>query len=438
IHAGDAYSPSILASFDKGAHMVELLNMVKPDVFTPGNHEFDFGPDVFRKRIAESAFPCLSANLSEKNGKPVEGVRATQMFSVGPFRVGVVGATTEETVHLSSPGDELVLRPAVASVRAQAKRLRAAGADIVVAVTHVGFDDDLALVRSRAVDVVLSGHDHNLITIWDRKVLLVESASQGDFITPIDLMVTRRVRQGRKTVSFVPNVRPIDSATVKPEPLVDARVKALEAELDKNLDVAIGTTATAFDTVRATLRGRENAFANMMCDAMREATGAALCLINAGGIRAARRYRVGETLTRKMIFAELPFGNRTVVVKLSGADLKAALEHGFHGPQVGQGHGRFPQIGGFRVVVDRNRADGKRVVAVTLDDGTPLDPKAMYEVAISRFMARGGDGYAMFKRAPRIIDELAARYSAGQIIRYVRKRKRVSPRIEGRIRFTGS
>src|SRR5690606_1342452 len=56
VHAGDMFSPSLMSGFDQGAHTVELLNIVPPDVFVPGNHEFDFGPDVYAKRRAESRF----------------------------------------------------------------------------------------------------------------------------------------------------------------------------------------------------------------------------------------------------------------------------------------------------------------------------------------------------------------------------------------------
>ena len=48
-HAGDTFSPSLMSGFDQGAHIVELTNLIKPDVFVPGNHEFDFGKDNYMK-----------------------------------------------------------------------------------------------------------------------------------------------------------------------------------------------------------------------------------------------------------------------------------------------------------------------------------------------------------------------------------------------------
>src|SRR5215211_4985449 len=74
-HAGDTLSPSLMSSFDKGEHIIKLTNMVAPDVFVPGNHEYDFGKDMFLKRMAESTFPLFAANLRGPDGSPVAGFR---------------------------------------------------------------------------------------------------------------------------------------------------------------------------------------------------------------------------------------------------------------------------------------------------------------------------------------------------------------------------
>jgi Calcineurin-like phosphoesterase len=73
-HAGDAFSPSLLSGFDQGAHIVELTNLIRPDVFVPGNHEFDFGVDVFRQRMREANFPFFAANIRQQDGSPFPGI----------------------------------------------------------------------------------------------------------------------------------------------------------------------------------------------------------------------------------------------------------------------------------------------------------------------------------------------------------------------------
>src|ERR1051326_5730529 len=80
-HGGDTLSPSLMSGIDQGAHIVALTNALKPDIFVPGNHEFDFGKAVFRKRMAEAKFPVFAANLTEAGGRPLAGIQARDILS---------------------------------------------------------------------------------------------------------------------------------------------------------------------------------------------------------------------------------------------------------------------------------------------------------------------------------------------------------------------
>src|SRR5690242_19734740 len=70
-HAGDMISPSLLSGLDHGEHTIMLTNLMPPDALAPGNHEYDFGPDVFKKTMALAKYPLLAANLRDADGKPV-------------------------------------------------------------------------------------------------------------------------------------------------------------------------------------------------------------------------------------------------------------------------------------------------------------------------------------------------------------------------------
>lgn len=428
VHAGDAYSPSLLSGIDKGAHIVELLNRIEPDVFTPGNHEFDFGPEIFRQRVKQSKFDVVAANIHEKDGSLVGGLMPTKIVEIGGFKFGFVGVCTESTVSISSPGD-IGFTPAVQTARDFAAKLRAAGAELVVAVTHIGFREDMELVRTGAADIVLSGHDHNLVTYWDGKVVLVESASQADFVTPIDLLIEKTVADGKARIAFVPNFRPIDTLTVAPDPEIAELIKGYQAQVDKELNVPIGTTETALDTRRGALRSEENAFGNLVCDAMLAATGAMVCITNSGGIRGNRDYPAGTTLTRKTILEELPFGNKTVVIELSGKTLRAALEKGL------ASGGAFPQLGGMTVTADLAQPAGSRILSVNVS-AKPLDDAASYTLATNNYLAKGGDGYVMLQEGKTLTDELAGHYVAGQVMSYIEGKGTVAPKVEGRLMLT--
>lgn len=429
VHAGDAISPSLLSGFDKGAHMIDLLNRLPMDLFTPGNHEFDFGKEIAAQRFTDARFPVVSANIVEPGGGRFAGLPASRIVEVGGFKLGFFGMTTPQTSEISSPGD-LVFRPPLEVAAEMAKQLRAEGADLVVALTHTGFEEDLALYRQAAVDLILTGHDHDLRIMYNGRVAMVESGSQGEVVTAIELTLDR-VKEGDRTrVVWTPSFRTLDTAAYAPDPEMKAITDGLEAKLAKELDVVIGRTATALDSRRVIVRGEEAAIANMIADAMRLAVDAELAITNGGGIRGDKQYAAGQALTRRDVLTELPFGNKTVKLALKGGEIVEALENGFS--QVEQGAGRFPQVSGMRVTVDLARPAGQRVIEVTVG-GAPLDRDRVYTVATNDFLARGGDGYAVFARAKPLIDPAAALLMASQVIDYVATRGEVAPSVEGRI-----
>ncbi len=134
-HAGDTLSPSLLSGFDQGAHIVELTNLIRPDVFVPGNHEFDFGVDVFRQRMSEANFPFFAANLRQQDGSPFPGIKDTAVFSLGPVTVAIVGLALATTPTMSQSGT-LAFAPELATLRSEVGALKQQGADFIVAIAH--------------------------------------------------------------------------------------------------------------------------------------------------------------------------------------------------------------------------------------------------------------------------------------------------------------
>jgi 5'-nucleotidase / UDP-sugar diphosphatase len=173
-HGGDTLSPSLMSGIDQGAHIVTLTNMLKPDIFVPGNHEFDFGTATFLKRMAEARFPLFAANLRTANGQPLPGFKDRQIVTVDGLRIGLTGAAHDDTPRMSSP-DGLKFAPTVATVKAQAEALQGEGADFIVAVIHADRKQGTELVESHTVDLVLTGHNHDLFIQFDGRHAMVES-----------------------------------------------------------------------------------------------------------------------------------------------------------------------------------------------------------------------------------------------------------------------
>src|SRR6185436_2103462 len=91
-HGGDTLSPSLMSGFDNGAHIITLTNVLRPDIFVPGNHEFDFGKAIFLKRMAEANFPLFAANMRGPDDQPVPGFKDRAIVTVDGVRIGLTGA----------------------------------------------------------------------------------------------------------------------------------------------------------------------------------------------------------------------------------------------------------------------------------------------------------------------------------------------------------
>ncbi len=172
-HAGDTLSPSLMSGLDRGAHIITLTNMIRPDIFAPGNHEFDFGKEIFFQRMAEAKFPLYAANLRAADGKPLPNFQDRSIVTFDGVRIGLTGTTFDGTPRMSSPGD-LQFLPTVSGTVDQAELLRKEGADFIVAVTHAERKQDYEMFATHTIDLILTGHDHDLFINYDERDAMVE------------------------------------------------------------------------------------------------------------------------------------------------------------------------------------------------------------------------------------------------------------------------
>jgi 2',3'-cyclic-nucleotide 2'-phosphodiesterase (5'-nucleotidase family) len=202
--------------------------------------------------------------------------------------------------------------------------------------------------------------------------------------------------------------------------------------LSKELDVAIATTAVQLDSRTATMRTGEAAIGNLFADAIRATTGADVTLTNGGGIRGEKVYPPGSSITRRDVLAEFPFGNHVAVLQIDGKALRAALENGIsRKPEMA---GRFPQISGMNFEADLSKPVGQRVISVRVGK-EPLDDGKTYKLATNDFLARGSDGYTMFRDAKRLVPDGDGPLMANDVMVYLKKIRTVKTGVEGRIVF---
>jgi 5'-nucleotidase/UDP-sugar diphosphatase len=431
---GDMLSPSILSGFDKGQNTIDLTNLEPFDLAVPGNHEFDFGPENFFEKVAASKYPWAAINITQADGSPLPGVGGVMVKEVAGLKIALIPVAQDTSPTVASTGD-LIFGPTVDMGVDAARQAREDGADLVVGVVQTDRSNDDQLIASGAFDVILSGDDHSYGTFYDGRTAYVETSIDGKYLSPVDLMVEVTETDGKRTVSWTPMFRFIDTATVEPDPESQAMVDMLKTQLDESLNVEIGTTENILDSRRNVIRGEESAMGNLIADAIRDAVGADIGLANGGGIRGDTTYEAGQTLTRRDILTELPFGNVTVLTELPGSQVLAALENGVS--QYEKGAGRFVQLSGASIVFDPSAPAGSRITEA-LVGGAPLDIDKVYKVAANDYILGGGDGFEALGGGKVLINGGNGNLMANDVINYVVKMGGVTSKVEGRVRKLGN
>jgi 2',3'-cyclic-nucleotide 2'-phosphodiesterase (5'-nucleotidase family) len=211
---------------------------------------------------------------------------------------------------------------------------------------------------------------------------------------------------------------------VEPDPIIELVVERLNRANEKITSQVVGSTKVELIGERGQVRTGETNLGNLITDAMKWKLDADAAITNGGGIRAS--IDSGE-ITQGEVITVLPFGNTAMAIELSGADLKAALEHGVS--QYPATEGLFPQVSGIEFTFDGDAEPGNRVQEVWVG-GEPLNENEDYVVVTNDFMKAGGDGYSMFTDAP-IVSEAGGLEEV--VMEYIEETGPVAPEVEGRI-----
>jgi 2',3'-cyclic-nucleotide 2'-phosphodiesterase (5'-nucleotidase family) len=432
--AGDSWGASPpISSFFEDRPAVDAMNMMGISADTFGNHNFDRGVAHLASQVARAEFPFVAANLTNLNTLP--GVAPRTMFTFGDVDVAVIGIVNEEAPTLVAPGSfgPIEITDSVNAANKTALEARKAGAEVVVVLTHKGirgFNPDGSAfgelidfangVAAGQIDVILGDHtDFQYSAVHQDRILVVENRSKGATFAEVDLEVDGNGKVVSRSAAFhVPLV-----SGVTPDPAIQAFIDELNAELAPILGVVVGESTK--EILRADQCGRgdgrlcESLVGNVVTDALRANYGTAFAITNSGGLRAALTCPaaggVGSgfcpsgitpppfPITVGAVFGVLPFGNFSVTVDISGAELKAMLERGVSA--MPGADGRFPQVSGLCFTYNIAATAGSRVLsAVHWDDeagecsSTPVDLTAAttYAIATNDFTASGGDGYPNF------------------------------------------
>jgi len=426
---GDLLSPSLASNLTKGAHLITLFNQLAPVAAVPGNHEFDFGPAVLAERVGESHFPWLGSNVLGADGKPFGGMLASKIVTIGGVKVGFLGVLTAHTAELALTTG-VRFTDEIGTARATARALRADGAEMVVALTHLDFEQDRTLARAvPEIDLVLGGHDHDPTSIQEGGALVLKSGSDAHWLGEVEMVVDRPERGGPAKV-YPAGWRFEAVRDLPGDPALAAPIAATDALLAQGLDQPLATLDQPLDSRAPVVRGGEAAIGNLFADALRTHFDADAALINGGGLRGNRTYPAGTRLARRDVLSELPFGNVAMLVEITGAQLRAALENGLS--KVESKAGRFPQVSGLTLSYDPARPAGERLLSAKLG-GRPLDDARRYRVALIDYLFLGGDNYTQFRSARVLVDASAGPLLANVVADHLARLGHVAATVEGRI-----
>lgn len=429
LDAGDTLHGQTFATLNKGENMVKLLNLLKVDAMTPGNHDFNYGQDQLMTLAGKMDFPLLSANIKKADGTLM--LKPSIIKEIGGLKVGIFALSTPETAYKTHPNNVtgLTFADPIAEAKAMVAQLQDE-TDVIVCLAHLGLEEGTEFTSKKVaeavsgIDVIVDGHSHtvleNGLKVGDTLI-----GQTGDYDKSLGV-IELTVAGGKVTSSKASLFTKEQGAALTPDPAMAALIADLDKENKVITDVKVGTSAVVLDGERGNVRRGETNLGNLITAAMLDATGAEVAFTNGGGIRAS--IDAGD-ITRGEVITVLPFGNYVVVKSVTGQDLLDALELGIS--KYPEENGPFPHVAGMTFTFDAGKPAGSRIVTATAK-GSPINPAGSYVLATNDFMAAGGDGYTMFAD-----NAIAGEYPALDEIlaAYIGKSGAVSPVTDGRVKI---
>lgn len=473
VDAGDMWQGTLASNVTEGAAVVDLYNALGYDAAALGNHEFDFGPPgdrmtakfpgddplgALKARAAEAHFPLLAANVVRADGSVPPWMKAGVLIERDGVRVGIVGMATPDTPQVTVGANVRELRfldPVPAAI-AEGKRLRAAGAEVLVLLAHMGgtcLEDGcegalLDLLRALPpglYDAAIGGHTHRVVQAEVNGIPLIESGALGRAFGTVDLALdpgTHRVIAKESAAGIEIRDGLFRGKQVQADPAVAARLAPWVERVAEVKARSLGARLPK----RLTLDyDGESDVGNLVAEAMLSLVPEAdLAVTNSGGLRAELpegEVRYGD------VFETLPFNNGLAVIETDGVGLRELIRAGFAGV-----HGGL-QLAGGSAVVDQGRCaeadldgdgaitplDRDRLLSLQVH-GKPIDPKGRYRVVTNDFLAGGGGGWdkVLARLAPgsvRVRDDLPLQREA--LVQWLRGRGEVMVPARGRVELRG-
>lgn len=411
----------------KGEPEYAALSAMGVTVGALGNHEFDYGADVLKTTMKFAQFPVVASNLVFDDPELGKLFPKTFIKNVSGVKVGFFGLMAPELFSISSPGAKVKIDQDIEGVsRKMVALLKKQGADMIVALTHVGVEADMRLAKNvEGIHAILGGHSHTLIPVktivngpngW--KTLVGQQLAYTQYVGRLELAVL-------KGALDVPNTS-WKTLLVTPEAGENPQVAKIATEYTSRFDKALGMPIGSFlndaDATKVLARGAECPLGSFIADAFRWKVKSDIGMINGGNVRGDKIYPAG-TISYKTVLEINPYGNKLTRAYLTGEQLfeLAEISASALAPN-GDNYdakqrvpsGGFMHFSGMKVVIASSHQPmeidndskvlkrGKRVKSIEVEEAgrwVPVDPKKIYSVVTGNWTADGGDKTVVMRNA---------------------------------------
>ena len=399
LDAGDTFHGLTLINLSRGSNMAMLMNLSGFDAMTPGNHDFNFGSQRLIELARILNFPVLSANLMDKD-KTQYIFRPYKSYDFNGVKVAVIGLSTPEIAYKTNPfnAKDVAFADPIAAAQELMPKLRASH-DVVIGLMHMGLDKSSVVTTEQLVkavpgfDVIIDGHSHTTLP-KGRKVgntLICQTGRYGHALGKVELVV--KDHKLRKAQASLLNRQGVEKLAKTPDEGVAQALQEINMQVKMETETVVAESPRELTAAREIVRTQESELGNLTADALRQATGADVAVVNGGNLRTS--LPAGK-ITKGAVLDVFPFNNRVLTLAVDGKTLKSMLELSVQ--YLPAAFGGFLDVSGMTFTVDTKAPAGQRVSEVKVQ-GQPLAESKNYMVAVNDFTAFGGDGYEMLKGA---------------------------------------
>ncbi|CAK0806774.1 unnamed protein product [Prorocentrum cordatum] len=393
VFAGDCLSPSVLSDMFKGEQMIDVLNDMKLDAASLGNHEFDFGVELLDTRLQESTFPWLNTNLMDETGqllkhtteyliKSVEWAPRWEPDQKQEIKVCFFGVAYDVRETMFKDVDRLTFENVLNASRRSVDYLKnKEGCKVILPLTHQFSEQDCELAKELGddIDLILGGHDHATeFTSVCGKAPYVKAASdlKTQWVMTLWLDDDGKVESVDGQEFSLTDADPHDEE-------IHEKIVMWEEKAEKELAKLVGCLGADLDAVAFNVRRGETTMGNFGADAVRAMHKTDVALINGGTLRGNKVYSAGKA-SRKDLLEIHPFGNQVAKIYATGKELFDYINMNLDGWDTASGD--FVQVSGLRYEFDHTKPAGERLQKLMTEDKKEVDPEQKFTVAITDYM----------------------------------------------------